>query len=67
MFTKKEVIQQVLVIIAERYDGNQAAFASDNSMSAAYVSDVIRGRRDPGKKVLDLLGLKKVIRYEKVG
>lgn len=49
--------------IAMHYEGNQAKFARDNDMSSAYVSDVLNKRRDPGKKILDAVGLEKVTGY----
>lgn len=49
--------------IAEHYAGNQAQFAKANEMSPAYVSDVLNFRRDPGKKILDAVGLEKTTVY----
>jgi hypothetical protein len=34
-------------------------------VSAAYVSDVLLGRREPGPSILKPLGLRVVVRYEK--
>ena len=44
--------------------GSQRAFAEKNGMSAAYVCDVLNGRRDPGPSILKALGLVIVIRYK---
>lgn len=35
--------------------------AAEIGCSAAYLSDVINGRRDPGPKILDFLGLERVL------
>jgi hypothetical protein len=43
--------------------GSQAAWAKANGMAGAYVSDVIHGRRDPAKKLLAALKLKRVVSY----
>ena len=39
---------------------NQAAWARTHGLSPAYVSDVLNGRRDPGNKILEPLGLCRV-------
>jgi hypothetical protein len=36
--------------------GSQRAWARAHGVSVAYVSDVLRGRRDPGKSILTGLG-----------
>lgn len=46
--------------------GSAINWAGDHKISAAYVSDVINGRKEPGKKILDALGLIRVIDYRKV-
>lgn len=46
--------------------GSQAAWAKEHGMSAAYVSDVLSGRRDPGEKALKALGLERVVIYRKL-
>ena len=37
--------------------GTQTAFAKQHGISLAYVNDVLQGRRKPGQKILDALGL----------
>ena len=44
-------------------DGNQAAWARAHGVSAPYVHDVLRGRRDPGAAILKALRLRRVVRY----
>lgn len=34
-------------------------FGSSHGLSAAYLSDVLRGNRNPGPTILDILGLEK--------
>ena len=45
--------------------GNQTAFAKLHGMSLAYVNDVMNKRADPGQKILDALGLEKVVTYRR--
>ena len=48
--------------ITASIDG-QAAWARAHKVSAAYVNDVLNGRRDPGPKILDAIGFEKVVTY----
>lgn len=50
-------------IIRSKAKPTQAAWAKANGISPAYVSDVIAGRREPGQKILDALGLERVTTY----
>lgn len=54
--------RQVLQIVESERDaaGGVRALARKWRLSAPYISDVLRGRRDPGPKVLKKLGLRKV-------
>lgn len=60
---KDELTAYIHSIIDSRYAGLQVAFAEDNDLSAAYVNDVLRGRREPGKKILDAVGVERVTTY----
>lgn len=42
----------------------QKALAKRLGISAQYLSDILKGRREPGQKMLDALGLERVITYE---
>jgi hypothetical protein len=42
----------------------QVAFAIKAGVTQQYISDLLRGKREPGPKILDALGLRKVITYE---
>lgn len=44
----------------------QDQLAQDLGISAPYLSDVIHGKRDPGPKVVQALGLEKRITYRKL-
>lgn len=45
--------------------GSQVQWCSANDISTAYLSEVLKGRRDPGKKILDALGLESIVLYSK--
>ncbi len=61
---KDELISYIQSVISSRYAGLQTAFAQDNDLSAAYVNDVLRGRREPGKKILDAVGVERITVYK---
>lgn len=42
-------------------EGSVRKAAQEIGISAAYLGDLLRGRREPGDKVLQYLGLKKVV------
>ena len=54
---------QNLIAMAVLEAGSQKAFAIAANISQQYVSDILDGRRNPGEKVLNYLGLEKVIYY----
>lgn len=41
--------------------GGQAAWAEKHEISTAYVNDVLKGRRLPGDKITQALGLEKAL------
>lgn len=47
---------------AERY-GSQRALARTIGVSAAFLSDVLLGRREPSGPLLDFLGIERVVTY----
>src|SRR5215475_7990592 len=55
----------VIALLAKRCDeaGSQNAFAKANKISAQYVSDVLKQKREPGEAILKALGLQKVESY----
>lgn len=62
-------LNQVHAMLRRECDkaGGQAAWAVAHAVSAAYVSDVLQGRREPGRKILDALGVERVVGYRKKG
>ena len=43
--------------------GSQRAFADQHGISLQYVNDVLHKRREPGQKILDALGIERVVIY----
>ena len=43
----------------------QTALADELGVSPAYLSDVLRGAKEPGKKILEPLGLYRVVTYRR--
>lgn len=43
--------------------GGQAKWATSNSVSPAYVSDVLNSRRDPGESITRALGYARRVQY----
>lgn len=62
MIDQIEVCRRIAA--ACKHAGGQKAWAEANGLSAGYVSDVLNARREPGKSVLDALGLVRVVRYQ---
>ena len=56
-----------LVRQAEQAAGGKPALAAQWSISVQYITDVLRGYRDPGKKILAALGYERVVLYRKKG
>lgn len=48
-------------------EGSQLNFARKHNISPPYISDALKGRRDPGEKILTALGLERVVNYRKRG
>lgn len=58
-------IQELCLMVAK--EGPTAKeFAAKKGISAAYLSDVIRGKRDPGPAILKIMQYKRVTFYEHV-
>lgn len=66
LMNKDELIAYIQSVIDTEYGGSQAAFAQDKEMSAAYVNDVLRNRREPGQKILDAVGVERVVTYRRI-
>ena len=46
--------------------GSQSAWAKANGLSSAYVSDVLAGRREPGKSIAQVFGYEPVTMYKEL-
>jgi hypothetical protein len=55
VYTTAEV--RALLAAATSAAASQAAWARGQGISAGYVCDVLRGRKEPGPKILKALGL----------
>lgn len=65
MLTEQELLDYLRTAIQQA--GSQQAFARQHGISAQYISDVLRGRREIGAKIAQALGYERVVRYRKVG
>ncbi len=63
--TKTELLQYIQRLVDEA--GSQKDLAEKLGVSAAYLSDVLQGKREPAGKLLDALGVERVVTYRKVG
>jgi transcriptional regulator with XRE-family HTH domain len=61
MLSEQDILGRLRAAV--RAAGSQQAFAEQHHISAQYLSDVLRGRREAGVKILDALGIEKVITY----
>ena len=62
--TPEALIDRLRRVIAEA--GSQDAAAKQLGISGAYLCDVMKRRREPGKKLLDGLGYRRIVVYEQV-
>jgi len=62
--TEQEVRERLRDAIAEL--GGQRAFAEKYKFSTAYVSDVVRGRRELSERILRAIAIERVISYREV-
>lgn len=60
--TRDTVIRKLLALIEEK--GTAKATAQSLGISQQYLSDVIKGRREPGEKLLSAMGLQSRVVYE---
>ena len=60
--------QEILLSLRAKADqlGSQMALAKTIKITPAYLSDILAGKRDPGKTVLKYLGLKRRVIYVKL-
>lgn len=56
---------QVIELLRKRQGGRPAArLAQELKISAAYLSEILNGTREPGPSVLDKIGLHRIVLYE---
>ena len=60
---KTLTLEKVRARLRARVNGAQGVWARANGIAPAYVSDVLNGRREPGKRMLEALGLKRLFLY----
>lgn len=61
-YTLDELISLLEVEVEQT--GSRKEAAAKLSVSAQYLGDVLNRKREPGKKILDALRLRKITRYE---
>lgn len=61
--TRDEVVAEVRRAVERA--GSQKAWAKVAGVTVQHVNDVLSGHRGPGPKVLDALGLEKVVTYQR--
>jgi transcriptional regulator with XRE-family HTH domain len=62
----KLLTREKLIALLKRRQGErtQKEFAAELGISEPFLSDIYNGKRDPGEKVLDQLGISSVTAYE---
>jgi transcriptional regulator with XRE-family HTH domain len=60
--TNGALLKRLVTLVRTR--GSQKAAAEALGVSAAYLSDVLRGKREPGPKVLRYFGVRRVTHYD---
>lgn len=59
--------QDLIALLREQARPNQGAWAEAHHVASSYLSDVLNGRRDPGKSILKAIGYERVVMYRKKG
>jgi hypothetical protein len=59
---------ELLLLMQKRVDqaGSIAAWAAAHGLSSSYAHDVLRNRALPGKRILDALGVRRIVKYESI-
>ena len=60
--TEAEVLDLIRIAVARA--GSQAAFAHQCGVPQQFISDVLHQRRRPSDAILNVLGLRRLVRYE---
>lgn len=64
MLTEREVLDRLRKAVTDA--GGQRAFAAAHGLTAAYVNDVIHGRRALADRILAMIGIKREVTYRVV-
>lgn len=64
----KTITHDQLITLLEKKQGNRTAaeLADELGISGAYLSDIFKGKRNAGPKVLEQLGLEQAVVYQEV-
>lgn len=62
--THEELMDRLRADIAKA--GTAKAWAERHGVAASYVTDVLRGHRGPGDKILAALGVERLVSYRKI-
>jgi len=65
MEQKQKVIDNLNAVVLA--SGSQSAAADVLGVSRAYLSDVLAGKREPGRKILRAINYEKVTAYKHIG
>ena len=55
----------LIALLREQARPNQGKWAKVHGVAPSALSDVLNGRRDPGKSILNALGYERVVLYRK--
>jgi hypothetical protein len=58
-------MRQVLILEIAPH-GNASEWAKSRGISPQYVSEVLRGKKDAGEKILRAIGLRRIVGYEEL-
>lgn len=58
---------ELIALLREQAQPSAKAYAQRVGIAQSYLSDVLNGRRDPGKSILRALGYERVVLYRKKG
>ncbi len=66
---KRLTLQDVIALLRKQADeaGSQKLLAAKLEVTPQYITDILRGRREPGEAILRPLGLRKIVSYESEG
>jgi transcriptional regulator with XRE-family HTH domain len=60
------MIDPIRELEARKAGRSLRAIAQEIGVTAPYIHDILRGRRDPGPKVLEYLGLEKTVKPARI-